>query len=238
MKEMSDKIEYPIILNKYLALKKICSRKEADRLLREGKIKVNGKIAEPGMKVFRTDIVETEIDKKLAYLAYYKPRNIITHSPQGGELSIADVLSYSPKVAPLGRLDKASRGLLILSNDGRITDRLLNPNFFHEKEYEVRVDRELMKPDLQKLSRGVVLDDGYVTRACKVESIGAYSFRIILTEGKKRQIRRMCQAIGFTVKDLKRVRIMNIDLGRLKPGEYREIKGKELEELLSNLQLK
>jgi 23S rRNA pseudouridine2604 synthase len=273
MNKDANKIEYPVIVNKYLALKKISSRKEADRLLKAGKITVNGKLAEPGQMITEGDKVEVElITKNLVYLAYNKPRGIITHSPQAGETSIADILHFNRRNAiscvpgrrnaiscvpagscqnsgtqniaflrpesnifPIGRLDKMSSGLIILTNDGRITDKLLNPNFFHEKEYEVDVDRPLTPEFLKKMAVGVELDDGYVTKKCRLKKIREKTFLIILTEGKKHQIRRMCEALGQKVVDLHRLRIINIALRGLPAGKYRQLSGQELKEFLNEL---
>jgi 23S rRNA pseudouridine2604 synthase len=236
MSNINEKIEYPVIVNKYLALKKISSRKEADRLLKAGKIMVNGKLAEPGQMIKDGDKVEVDlITKNLVYLAYNKPRGIITHSPQDGETSIADILRFHVDVFPIGRLDKMSSGLIILTNDGRITDKLLNPNFYHEKEYEVDVDRPLTPEFLKKMAAGVELDDGYVTKKCRLKKIREKTFLIILTEGKKHQIRRMCEALGQKVVDLHRLRIMNIGLLGMPAGKYRQIIGSELKEFLKDL---
>lgn len=234
----SGKIEYPVIINKYLALKKICSRKESDRLLKAGKILVNGKMAEPGQMINAGDKVEADlINKNLVYLAYNKPRGIITHSPQEGETSIADILRFHVKVFPIGRLDKMSSGLIILTNDGRITDKLLNPDFYHEKEYEVDVDRSITPDFLKKMVSGVELDDGYVTKKCQIKKLRDKTFLIILTEGKKHQIRRMCEALGQKVVDLHRLRIMNIGLQGMPAGKYRQIVGLELKKFLAELDL-
>jgi 23S rRNA pseudouridine2604 synthase len=238
MNKIVEKIEYPVIVNKYLALKKICSRKESDRLLKAGKIMVNGKLAEPGQMINAKDKVEVDlITKNLVYLAFNKPRGIITHSSQEGELSIADILRFHVEVFPIGRLDKMSSGLIILTNDGRITDKLLNPDFYHEKEYEVDVDRLITPEFLKKMAAGVELDDGYVTKKCQIKKIREKTFLIILTEGKKHQIRRMCEALGQKVVDLHRLRIMNIALNGLPAGKYRQIIGQELQEFLQELTL-
>ncbi len=228
-------MNFPIIINKYLALSGVCSRKESDRLLKDGKILINGKIAEPGQMVNQDDKVEADAKKDFVYLAYNKPRGVITHSAQRGELEISDVLRFGKKVFPLGRLDKDSIGLIILTNDGRITKRLLDPEFEHEKEYEVTVSRLLSEDFVKKMSSGVVLDDGYKTRKCGVKKIGDRTFSIVLTEGKKRQIRRMCEALGYRVVVLRRIRIMNIRLDNLRPGMHKEIKGPELSGLLEHL---
>ena len=229
---------FPIRINKYLADKKIASRREADLLIKNGKITINGKKAELGEMVQEADKVEVEGDlKKLVYLAFNKPVGIITHSPQDGEISIADILKFDTKVFPLGRLDKDSHGLIILTNDGRMTDRLLNPMFEHEKEYEVQVAEPITENFIKQMENGVKLDGGYITQKCKLKKLDDNLFSIILTEGKKRQIRRMCTSLGYEVRDLKRVRVMNIDLGNLKEGRHRIISGKEQEEFLGKLEL-
>jgi 23S rRNA pseudouridine2604 synthase len=233
-----EKIEYPVIINKYLALKKICSRKESDRLLKAGRIKVNGRLGEPGQMIGRNDKVEVDLlNKDLVYLAFNKPRGIITHSPQDGEQEIADILRFREKVFPVGRLDKMSSGLIILTNDGRITDKLLNPAFYHEKEYEVDVDRSIDGEFIKRLANGIKLDDGYLTKKCRVKKLRDKVFIITLTEGKKHQIRRMCEAMGRKAVDLHRLRIMNIGLNGLRAGEYRKIEGVELKSFLTALGL-
>ncbi|MDD4902610.1 MAG: pseudouridine synthase [Patescibacteria group bacterium] len=238
MDNTQEGIEYPVIINKYLALKNISSRKEADRLLKAGKITVNGKPGEPGQMIKAGDKVEVDLGRKsLVYLAFNKPRGIITHSPQGEEKSIADILRFHLPVFPIGRLDKMSSGLIILTNDGRITDKLLNPDFAHEREYEVDVDRPLTPEFLHKMAQGVELDDGYLTKKCRAKKIRDKTFLIILTEGKKHQIRRMCEVLGQKVVDLHRLRIMNIGLNGLPAGKYRQIVGLELKEFLNVLGL-
>lgn len=229
---------YPIRINKYLSDKKISSRREADELIVQGKVKINGRTAKLGEMVKETDKVEVEGNsKKLVYVAFNKPKGIITHSPQGDEVGIADILPADLKVFPMGRLDKDSHGLIILSNDGRITDRLLNPAYDHDKEYEVKVDRKINDDFVRQMTLGVKLDGGYVTRKCALNRLDDFSFSLVLTEGKKRQIRRMCTVLGYGVVDLKRVRIMNIHLDNLKAGRYRIIFGKEKESFLSKLGL-
>lgn len=232
-------MEYPIRINKYLAQKNIASRREADEMVRLGKIKINGKKAVLGDKVLEKDEVEVakNFQKKLVYYAYNKPVGIITHSPQRGEKSIAEIAKFSEKVFPVGRLDKDSHGLIILTNDGRITQKLLSPEREQEKEYAVTVDRAVTDSFIRKMSRGVKLDDGYRTKEAKAQRINNFMFGIALTEGKKRQIRRMCAALGFSAVDLKRVRVSNIRIKKLKPGEFREIKGRESQEFLARLGL-
>ena len=233
-----EEIKYPLRINKYLAYKKICARREADELIVQKKVKINGRIAVLGDKVGEKDKVVVENFKKdLIYLAFNKPKGIITHSPQLGEKEIKDILKFRKDVFPVGRLDKNSSGLIILSNDGRLTDRLLNPEYNHEKEYVIKVNKSLDNSFLKKMSEGVKLDDGYITKKCFVKKISSERFSIILTEGKKHQIRRMCDSLGYGVVNLERRRIMNIKLGSLLPGDYREIKGYELSELLESLGL-
>ncbi len=236
---MQEKIKYPIRINRYLALKGVVSRREADELIKKGLVLVNDKKAILGDKVLEEDEVRVNAKsfKQLIYLAYNKPIGIVTHSPQANEQSIQDVLQYSENVFPLGRLDKNSWGLIILTNDGRVTDRLLNPEHNHEKEYRVRVDKPLKESFVNKMSKGVLLEDGYKTKECNIKLLNDFLFSIILTEGKKRQIRRMCTALGYAVIDLKRVRIMNIKIKNIKSGQVREIKGNEQKIFLKSLEL-
>jgi 23S rRNA pseudouridine2604 synthase len=175
--------------------------------------------------------------KDLIYLAFNKPKGVITHSPQNGEKEIKDILSFRKDVFPVGRLDKNSSGLIILSNDGRLTDRLLNPEYNHEKEYVIKVNKPIDASFLKRMAAGVRLDDGYITKKCSVKKISSERFSIVLTEGKKHQIRRMCDSLGYGVVNLERRRIMNIKLGSLQQGDFREIKGYELAELLKNMKL-
>jgi 23S rRNA pseudouridine2604 synthase len=236
---MKKEIIYPIRINKYLAYNNFCTRRVADEIIKSGRVKINGQVAVLGVKVNETDEVTIDKDirrnRKLVYLAYNKPQGIVTHSPQKGERSIEDIFNYSQKVFPVGRLDKDSHGLIILTNDGRVTDRLLNPDHHHEKEYLVKVDRTISPGFIKNMSEGVILDDGYKTRSCEVKKVNDLVFSIILTEGKKRQIRRMCEKLERRVTELKRTRIMNIKLGGLKTREYREIEGVEQAELLKSI---
>lgn len=233
---MEKTIAYPMRINKYLAMKRIASRREADKFIEQRKVMINGRVAVLGDKVNEGDVVETkDLNKRNVYLAFNKPKGIITHSPQGEEKEISEIIKYPKEVFALGRLDKDSQGLIILTNDGLITDRLLNPENAHEKEYVVMTDKSISSEFLRIMKKGVKLDDGYITKKCSIAKLADRTFSIILTEGKKRQIRRMCESLGYRVMDLKRIRIMNIELGKLKSGELREIKGKELEEFLKEL---
>ncbi|MCX6752518.1 MAG: pseudouridine synthase [Candidatus Nomurabacteria bacterium] len=215
--------KYPMRINKYLAFKKISTRRGADELVKEKKVFINGKLAVLGSKVVEKDKVEVKGAEKKDYLyyAYNKPIGIETGSPR-------------EDLFPLGRLDKASHGLMILTNDGRITDQLLNPKYFHEKEYLVKTSNKLRSNFKQKMEAGVNIE-GYQTKKCKVQIINEFAFRVTLTEGKKHQIRRMCSRLFQEVADLKRERIMNIKLGNLKPNALREIKGEELAIFLKSI---
>lgn len=227
-------------INKYLAHEGIASRREADVLVEAGRVKINGKKAKNGDQVNETDKVEvTGATKPKSYLAYYKGRGIITHSPSEREVDIATKLAKDygiTHVSPVGRLDKDSEGLMILSNDGRITGPLLDPEADHEKEYEVNVDKAINPMFVKAMAAGVDIE-GYRTKRAKVTAhkTNGKKFTIILTEGKKHQIRRMCAALGYQVQDLKRVRITNIKLDKLKPNQYRKIVGPELQEFLKEL---
>mgnify|MGYP001570737026 CR=1 FL=1 len=207
---------YPMRINKYLAWKKISTRRGADELIQNKKVFINGKLAVLGDKIKETDKVEIKgaKAKEYFYFAYNKPIGIETSSPR-------------EDLFPLGRLDKNSHGLIILTNDGRITDQLLNPKYFHQKEYIVKTSNKLRSNFKQKMEAGVNIE-GYLTKKCKVIIVNDFTFRIILTEGKKHQIRRMCSNLFQEVADLKRERIMNIKLGNLKPNNLRELKGEEL----------
>lgn len=231
--------EYPMRINKYLAKQKYCTRRAADELIEKGLVAINGRPAVLGDKVKEHDNVEVKWRQtKYRYFAYNKPRGIITHSAQEGEEEIKEILPIQG-VFPVGRLDKDSYGLIILTDDGRITDALLNPERAHEKEYEVMTTEELPTNFKAKMETGVNIGGpgraGYVTKPCRVKIFGDRKFSITLTEGKKHQIRRMCGFFGLATSHLLRTRIMNIKLGGLKPGEYRAIKGAELDTFLKSL---
>ena len=227
---------YPMRINKYLAHKKHCTRREADELIAAGKVLVNGRRAQVGEVVDESDTVEVRFrPRTYRYFAYNKPRGIVTHSPQEGEKEIADVAGI-PGVYPVGRLDKDSSGLIILTDDGRIVERLLSPDSGHEKEYVVAVKEPLAANFKQRMERGVEIE-GYRTKENRVRLIGPKTFAITITEGKRHQIRRMCAALGYAVEKLERVRIMNIRLSPLKSGEHRAIEGEELATFLAELGL-
>lgn len=232
-------------INRYLAvIRGIATRKGADALVAKGLVTINGKRAVLGDKIHENDAVEVaqrgdKTNEKI-YLAYNKPIGIVTTNAQGGEIDILRSKKLPKGVFPVGRLDKDSYGLIILTNDGRITDRLLSPKYDHEKEYEVIIDRAITQAFLKHMAEGVrigEMKDAYMTERAQVKMLGIKKFRIILTEGKKHQIRRMCDALGYHVQDLKRIRIMNIKLGDLSIGGHRTIEGTELADFMQLLGL-
>ena len=227
---------YPMRINKYLASRGYSTRTEADTLIEKGLITINGKEAVLGQKVLEKDTVQVlGPKKKYRYYAYNKPFGVITHSPQLGE---KDVLTASGLlgVFPVGRLDKRSSGLLILTDDARITDRLLSPVYVHEKEYRISTREDLPSYFKKRMEGGVDIE-GYTTKKCSVQLEGDKRFSIILTEGKKHQIRRMCAALGVEISTLERVRVANIKIGSLKSNAYRDIAGTELQTFLTSLSL-
>ncbi|HJA93513.1 MAG TPA: rRNA pseudouridine synthase [Candidatus Eisenbergiella merdipullorum] len=225
-------------LNKFLADCGICSRREADRMIEAGRVTVNGRPAGTGVRVSPSDEVLVDgrplkrKDKKVV-LAFYKPVGVTcTEKDRYAEKTIRDVVDYPVRVTYAGRLDRDSEGLLLLTNDGDLINALMRASNFHEKEYLVRVNRPLTDDFLQKMAEGVFLKDLDIqTRPCRVEREGKYVFRIVLTQGLNRQIRRMCRALGINVVSIKRVRVANITLGRMKPGNYRLVEKEEREEL-------
>ncbi len=227
-------------INKYIADQGLASRREVDTLISEGKVLKNGKLARIGDRVLPTDTVTLAgTTKKKQYLAYYKGRGVITHSPAANETDIVTKLKKDygiTDVTPVGRLDKDSEGLIILTNDGRITGPLLDPESLHEKEYSVTVDKNVTPAFCKLMELGVDIE-GYRTKPAVVipSKKNQKRFNLIITEGKKHQIRRMCAALGYQVESLKRVRIVNIEIGALKANQYRKINGEELTTFLSLL---
>ncbi len=230
----------PTRLNKFLVEAGVCSRREADRLITAGKITVDGRNAIMGEKVEGTEeivvngkkVVKTDGPK--VYLVYNKPVGIICTSDPKAKDNIVDAIGYTERVFHIGRLDVASSGLILLTNDGEVVNKILRAAGKHEKEYIVTVDKRITPDFIQKMKKGVQLEDGK-TLPSRVAPIGFDTFSIILVEGRNRQIRRMCEALGFNVKSLERIRIMNIHLGDLKVGEWRHLKADEEAELLSTL---
>lgn len=227
-----------IRINKFLSNNGIASRREADRLVEEGKVTINGIVAVSGQKVTERDEVCLDgkkvesLDRKVV-LRYYKPIGVtVTEKDPHAKKTVAQEISYPVRVTYAGRLDKDSEGLLLLTNDGDLIDRMMRGANHHEKEYIVKVKEKITDVFVARMREGVYLKElEQKTRACEVESIGPYTFRIVLTQGLNRQIRRMVQTLGNEVVSLKRVRVMNILLGGLKPGEYEEISKEEQNEL-------
>lgn len=225
----------PVRLNKYLSEAGVCSRREADRLIESGRVTVDGQRAQTGMKIIPGQVVcvgkkTVSRQNDMIVLAVNKPRGIVCTEEKREKNSIVRFLDYPVRVTYAGRLDKDSRGLLLMTNNGDIIDQMMRGANRHEKEYKVTVDKGITEEFLKRMSEGVPILDT-VTRPCRVSRIGKYTFSIVLTQGLNRQIRRMCEALGYEVKDLVRVRVMNIRLGSLKEGQYRKLSDKELEEL-------
>lgn len=225
-------IRQGIRINKYLADKGIATRKGADALVEDGLVLINGKVAKLGDRVMPADIVDLKkIPKKeYYYFMYHKPIGVLTHSAKGEEIDIAQATKRDD-VFPLGRLDKDSSGLMILTNDGRLTDRLLNPDYDHEKEYIVELDRSILDRDLRRIEKGISIE-GYVTKPSRITRMGTKKVGIIITEGKKHQVRRMFAAVGCAVRSLRRVRIAHLDIDSLAENELRPLTAKERDTLL------
>ena len=228
-------------INKYLSEAGVCSRRGADRLIEEGRVSVNGTLAFLGSVVNKEDEVRVDgnlvkaVAKKVL-IAFNKPRGIVctTADPKSKDVNIIEYINYPERIFPVGRLDKDSEGLILLSNDGDLSNKIMKARNFHEKEYEVEVDKPFDDEFLKRMSEGVPILDT-ATRKCTLKRTGKTSFNIILTQGLNRQIRRMCEYFGYKVVRLKRIRIMNIKLGSLKSGTYRNITDKEYEELIKGL---
>lgn len=227
-------------INKYLSEAGFCSRREADRLAQAGRITVNGIRVEAGAQVNETDVVCVDRkqvcpEQRKVYLAFYKPRGIVCTAEKREKNNVIDYLKYPVRIYPVGRLDKDSEGLLLMTNDGGIVNGIMRARNHHEKEYLVWTDRKVTEEFLERMAAGVpVLDT--VTRPCRVRKKSENCFSIILTQGLNRQIRRMCEALGYRVVKLKRIRIMNIRLDGLEPGKYRELTNEELSELRKKIQ--
>lgn len=228
-------------LNKFLAESGICSRREADRLIELGLVTVDGQKAVQGMKILPTQKVfvkgkRAKREKEMILLAVNKPVGIVcTTEKRWGQTNIEEFLHYPKRIFSIGRLDKDSEGLLLMTNNGEILNKIMRAGNHHEKEYEVTVDREITEEFLERMALGVPILDT-VTRPCQIKKTGKRSFRIILTQGLNRQIRRMCEALGYRVTKLKRIRIMNICLGDLKQGAYRDVTQEEIEQLYDQIQ--
>lgn len=225
-----------IRINKFLSEAGYCSRRAADKLIDEGRVTINGVVPEMGTKISPSDVVHvdgeliTTTKDENVYLAFNKPVGIVCTTDTGVEKdNIIDFINYPKRIFPIGRLDKPSEGLIFLTDDGDIVNKILRARNNHEKEYLVTVDQPIHHDFLNKMRNGVPILDT-VTRKCKVFEVSKYQFRIILTQGLNRQIRRMCEYLGYRVKKLKRIRIMNVNLD-LPVGKWRKLTSKELEEI-------
>jgi len=219
-------------INKFLSEAGFCSRREADKLIDIGVVKINGKVPEMGTKVLANDVVTVDgkevrrKQEKAIYIAFNKPVGIVCTTDTGVEKdNIIDYINYPSRIFPIGRLDKPSQGLILLTNDGDIVNKILRARNMHEKEYIVTVDKPVTSQFVKEMSKGVPILDT-LTRKCEVEKLSKTTFRIVLTQGLNRQIRRMCEHLGYEVKNLKRIRIMNILLD-IEVGEWRDLTGQE-----------
>lgn len=232
-------------LNNYISSTGMCSRREADTLIEEKRVKVNGVIAVLGLRVDENDEVRVDDQiiqpkKKFVTLAYYKPSGITCTSEPNVKGNIIDAVNYPERIFPIGRLDKESEGLILLTNDGSIVNQILRSENNHEKEYVVYVHKPIDSEFKYQMEQGVeifnpVKNEMTVTLPCKVRIIGEKSFKIILKQGLNRQIRRMCSALGYKVVYLKRIRIMNLTLDNLNKGQYRILSDDEYNELMNQL---
>jgi len=229
----------PIRINKYLSEAGVCSRREADRLIAEGRVTVEGLKAETGMKVTADSriLVDGKPVKKPSapvLIAVYKPPGVVTTTAEDEPNNIVTYVGWPERIYPIGRLDKDSEGLILMTNQGDLAESIAHARGRHEKEYLVTVDKGIDREFVEKMSSGVRILNT-VTRPCTVEKVSKFRFRIILTQGLNRQIRRMCEALGYRVTELVRIRVMNISLNGLEIGHWRRIEGAEYEELLREL---
>jgi len=228
-----------IRINKYLSQAGFCSRREADKLMEQGRVTINGEYIEMGTKVNPGDkvyvdgkLVEKETEEKV-YLAVYKPKGVVcTTNSKVEKNNIVDFVDYPTRVFPIGRLDKMSEGLILMTNDGEIVNHILRARHFHDKEYLVTVDKTISDEFIEKMRKGVPILDT-ISRRCEVEKLGDRSFKIVLTQGLNRQIRRMCEALDYRVRTLKRTRIKNITLD-IEKGTYRDLTEEEIKDLYTN----
>ena len=230
--------EASVSLNKFIAGTGRCSRREADKLLDAGRVTLNGAVARRGNRYRAGDTVLIDgaplADRPApVYLALHKPAGVTCTTDRRDRSNIIDFLNYPERIFPIGRLDKASTGLLLLTNDGDIVNKILRVENAHDKEYIVTVNKPINREFVKRMAGGLPILDR-VTKKCEVQKLGKHRFRIVLTQGLNRQIRRMCEYLGYEVRTLKRVRIMNVLLGELPVGEYRPLREDELAVLLAN----
>lgn len=224
-----------INLNKFISSTGICSRREAERFITEGRVTINGKPTQLGNRVYEGDVVKIDgkplkAKPKTIYIALNKPVGIVCTTDSKERKNIVKFVGHPQRLFPIGRLDKPSEGLIFLTNDGDIVNKILRAGNNHEKEYIVTVNKPINERFIKKMSNGIPIL-GTVTKKCKVERVSDNVFKITLVQGLNRQIRRMCEYLGYEVKKLKRTRIMNITLGNLKVGEWRELSSKEMDEI-------
>ncbi len=230
-----------INLNKYISSTGICSRREAEKFIVAGEVTINGRIAQLGNRVFEGDEVMLKgkplrSKPKTLYIALNKPVGIVSTTDSKERKNIVRHVNHPQRLFPIGRLDKPSEGLIFLTNDGDIVNKILRAGNNHQKEYIVTVDRQIDDSFIYKMGNGIPILDT-VTKKCKVTKVNDHTFKIILTQGLNRQIRRMCEYLGYDVKKLKRTRIMNVKLGTLKPGEWRELSEREMNEINQMIRL-
>lgn len=234
-KNFEQKPDGMIRLNKYLSEAGVCSRREADRLIEAGKVTIDGITAVMGTKVDGNEkiCVDKKVvkhEEKMVLLAFHKPVGVVCTTQKKEKNNIVDYIHYPQRIYPVGRLDKDSQGLILMTNNGEIVNKMMRSGNQHEKEYIVQVDKPVTKDFLRGMAKGVPILDT-ITRECKIDQVGRNSFRIVITQGLNRQIRRMCEYFGYKVTKLERIRIMNISLGNLKMGKYRNVTVEELNEL-------
>lgn len=228
-------------INKYLSAAGVCSRREADRQIEAGNVIINGRTAMMGDRVSAGDVVmygreKVSKEEEQILIVVNKPVGIVCTAEKREKDNIVDFINYPKRIYPIGRLDKTSHGLLLMTNQGDLVNKMMRSGNYHEKEYIVKVNREITEEFLQNMAKGVYLQElDITTRPCRVQKVGRRVFRIILTQGLNRQIRRMCETFQYRVVDLKRVRIMNIRLGDLKEGAYRKVTQQEWQELQEQL---
>lgn len=233
--------ENGIRINKYLSEAGVCSRREADRQIATGEVTIDGITAEAGAKVLPGQVVcyrgrPVQKEQEMILLAFHKPVGIVCTTEKREKDNVVDYIHYPKRIYPVGRLDKDSEGLLLLTNNGEIVNKMMRAGNMHEKEYVVTVNKPVTDSFLRGLAGGVPLMElNTTTRKCKVEKMGKRQFRIVLTQGLNRQIRRMCEYFGYRVEKLVRVRIMNIELGNLESGAYRKVTDEEYRELLRRI---
>ena len=229
-------------LNKFISESGVASRRAADRLIEDGRVSINGRTAVLGDKVTDKDVVEVDgkpisrVEEDII-LAFNKPRGITCTADPDDPDNVIDFIGYPKRIYSVGRLDKYSQGLLLMTNNGELANRIMRSRGEHEKEYIVKVDRPVTESFLRGMSKGVPIDVDVVTKKCMVEKLSEHEFRIILRQGLNRQIRRMCEYFGYRVERLKRIRVVNIELGDLEVGEYRNLTKAERKELFRILEL-